>query len=105
MTSESGSKVIVSGWKASGIFDAVEMGSSVLPSIDPFQDISPLISSNDQLDSEQLVNHHKQYLADEIKEHFVNESFETDDEEEEWIDENGVDFNRNAFDIIIDDEE
>ena len=105
MTSESGSKVIVSGWKASGIFDAVEMGSSVLPSIDPFQDISPLISSNDQLDSEQLVNHHKQYLTDEIKEHFVNESFETDDEEEEWIDENGVDFNRNSFGIIIDDEE
>ena len=39
MTSESGSTVIVNGWKASGIYDGLKMGSSNLPSIDPFQDI------------------------------------------------------------------
>ena len=104
MTSESGAKVIISGWEASGILDAVKMGSTELPSIDPFHDISPLISSPVQVDSE-LGDHHK--LTEEIREHFVNIDIDTDDsdsENEEWVDKSGVDFNRNAFDIIIDDE-
>ena len=36
-------------------------------------------------------------------EHFVNVA--NDEDESEWEDENDVDFNRNAFNIIIDDEE
>ena len=105
MTAESGSKIIVNGWKASGIFDAVKMGSAALPPIDPFHDISPLISSDVMIESE-LGDHLK--ISEEIREHFVNDTLDTDDtvdEDEEWLDENDVDFNRNAFDIIIDDED
>lgn len=42
ITSSDGHKVILNGWKASGIYDAVRMGSASLDSHDPFQDISPL---------------------------------------------------------------
>ena len=42
ITSEKGSKIIINGWKRSGIYDAVKNGSSVLPSIDPFNEIAPL---------------------------------------------------------------
>ena len=66
-------------------------------------DISPLISSPVQVDSELGDHHHK--LTKELREHFVNIDVDTDDsnsENEEWVDESGVDFNRNAFDIIID---
>ena len=69
------------------------MGSTKLPSIDPFHDISPLISSPVQVDSE-LVDHHK--LTEEIREHFVNIDIDTHDRDsendEELVDENGVDF-------------
>ena len=49
---------------------------------------------------------HRQ-ITEEMREHFVNETGDTsdDDKEEEWLDENHVDFNRNAFDVIIDNEQ
>ena len=47
MTAETGSKVIINGWKASSIYDVLKMGSSSLPSIDPFHDISPLVEADD----------------------------------------------------------
>ena len=39
-----------------------------------------------------------------MREHFVNVANDEEDDSE-WEDENDVDFNRNEFDIIIDDEE
>ena len=36
MTSESGRSVIINDWKASGIFDAIKIGSAALPPIGPF---------------------------------------------------------------------
>ena len=44
-TSENGSSVIINGWKASGIYNAIKVGSSGLQSIDSFEDISPLGST------------------------------------------------------------
>ena len=41
--SEEGSKIIINGWKRSGIYDAVKNGGSSLPSIDPFNEIAPLV--------------------------------------------------------------
>ena len=38
-----------------------------------------------------------------MREHFINEADEEDNSE--WEDENDVDFNRNVFDILIDDEQ
>ena len=99
MTSESGATVILNGWKASGIYDALKMGSSNLPSIDLFHDILPLLESNDGESSLQTIT-----ITDEMREHFVNEADEEEDNSE-WEDENDVDFNRNTFDILIDDEE
>ena len=39
ITSASGSSVIINGWKTTGIFDAVKIGSAELPFLDSFQDI------------------------------------------------------------------
>ena len=99
MTSVSGSTVIVNGWKASGIYDGLKMGSSKLPSIDSFQNISPLLESNNLESGLQAIN-----ITEEMREHFVNVA-NNEEDDSEWEDENDVDFKRNAFDIIIDDEE
>ena len=43
MNSPEGKAVSASGWKKSGIFDTIMTGSSKLPTLDPFDDICPLI--------------------------------------------------------------
>ena len=45
MTTAKGVEIITSGWRASGILDAIESGSSSLPSIDLFDDIDTLMST------------------------------------------------------------
>ena len=96
ITSEAGSKIIINGWKASGIYDVIKMGESALPSIDPFSDIAPLTDEN--ISDVQVI-----LPTLDLMENFVNEHHE-DDENSEWEDENEIDFERNAFDFIIDDE-
>ena len=46
MSSPEGKVVIASGWRKSGILDAVEMGLSKLPVLDPFNDICPLVDAS-----------------------------------------------------------
>ena len=96
MSTEDGSKVSINGWKRSGIFDAVTDGSSALPSIDPFQDIAPLPSTNDG-DNEIVY-------SIEVTEDFVNLRLATDDDDSDWGNEEDDEFDRNAFDFIVDDE-
>ena len=96
ITPEAGSKIIINGWKASRIYDAIKMGESALPSIDPFSDIAPLADEN--ISDVQVI-----LPTLDLMENFVNEHHE-DDENSEWEDENEIDFERNAFDFIIDDE-
>ena len=43
ITSSEGKEIVVNGWKTAGIYDALELGRKKLPSIDPFQDIDPLV--------------------------------------------------------------
>ena len=43
MNSPEGKEVSASGWKKLGIFDAIIMGSSKLSTLDPFDDICPLM--------------------------------------------------------------
>ena len=97
ITSENGSSVIINGWKAAGIYDAIKAGSSGLQSIDPFEDISPFVTEHDGSES---------FLPGELRENFVNVPF--DEENSKWEQsDNGddVDFERNMFDdMIIDDE-
>ena len=86
------------------------MGAVSLPSLDPFQDISPL-PGNDDDDTRgisDIVN-----VPVEVKEGFVNPIIDDDDDEdndefyvrEVEDDDDDVEFRRNAFDVIIDDEE
>ena len=46
MTTSKGKEIIDNGWKAAGISDALELGSSKMPSIDPFHDIDPMLSDD-----------------------------------------------------------
>ena len=48
MSSPEGKAVIASGWKKSGIFDAINLGLSGLPMLDPFNDICPLRGDSTQ---------------------------------------------------------
>ena len=43
ITSQKSSDFIANDWKRSGIYDAVKIGSSSLSSIDPFNEIAPLV--------------------------------------------------------------
>ena len=48
ITSENGSTIIINDWKAVGIHNAIKAGSSGLQSINPFEDISPLVTKHDE---------------------------------------------------------
>ena len=115
MSSTEGKAVIASGWKKSGIFDAINLGLSGLPMLDPFNDICPLIEviplkgtlSLASLCPQELESY-KAKVADEID---VDESeWEVDDEagddsNTEDIDGDHVDFEndtRTAFNLFED---
>ena len=70
ITSENGSSVIINDWKAAGIYDALKAGSSGLQSIDPLEDISPLVTEHDK--SESFLPATIDQLTDELWENFVN---------------------------------
>ena len=100
ITSEAGTDVIVKGWKVAGIYDAIKMGKSNLPSIDPFNEIAPLAVPSNETDN--LVE-----IPEDFRESYVNELNE-DDENDEDDAECGLEedeFERNAFDFIINDEQ
>ena len=48
MTSEPGKNVILKGWEKSGITHGIKMGSSKLPSLDPFDKPDPLEKVKDE---------------------------------------------------------
>ena len=45
MSNDEGKEIVANGWKKAGIFDTTKLGSSGLPSLDPFADICPLTKS------------------------------------------------------------
>ena len=86
------------------VYDAIKAGSSGLQSIDPFEDISPLVTEHDE--SESLLLPTIDQLTDELRENFVNVRF--DEENSEWKQsdiKDDVDSERNIFDDIITDDE
>ena len=103
IASENGSSVIINGWKAAGLYDAIKAGSSGLQWIDSFEDIWSLVTEHDE--SESFLPATIYQLTDELRENFVKVPF--DEENSEWEqseNEDGVDSRRNIFDdIIIDD--
>ena len=88
LTSSEGRKVVINGWRASGIADAIDMGSKDLPSLDPFAEIDGISVPSVHFNSEEEYpeNSHPN----------VN-SRENDDSESEY--ELEID-DGNAFDII-----
>ena len=101
----------MNGWKAAGIYDVLKMDAAALSSLHPFQDTSPLPGNDDNADDtsgiSDVVN-----VPVEVKEGFVNPIVDDDDDEDndefyvrEEEDDDDVEFRRNAFDVIIDDEE
>ena len=91
MSSEDGSKVIINGFKGSGIFNAITDGSSALPAIDPFQDIAPMLTTDDVVSQ----------VVYPIEENFVNLCVASDEDgDSDWGGEN-EDFERNAFEFFV----
>ena len=101
ISSETGTEVIVNEFKLAGIYDAIRSGKSSLQSIDPFNDIAPLADSLSEGNPGNFVQ-----SSDDLRESYVNELDQNeskDGEDTEWGLED--DFNRNAFDdFVIDDE-
>ena len=103
ITSENGSSVIINGWKATGIYNTIKAGSSGLQSINPTQDISPLVTKRDE--SESFLPATIDQLTDELREDFVNVPFDEENSEWEQSDnKDDVDSERNISDDIINDD-
>lgn len=106
MTSSKGLSIIKSGWRASGITDAVNIGLEKLPSIDPFEEIIPMMGDNGDTSVRNTLI--LTVIASLITEDLTlaesrnDISDEESSSEEEWYDPNEEDTctERNAFDII-----
>ena len=74
ITSEKGKEIVLNGWKAAGILDAVKMGSAKLKCLDPFNDIDPL--GGDSISFEDDIQFPKEGNLN------VNERCESDSDDE-----------------------
>ena len=106
MNTEEGMKVTASGWKKSEIFDAITKGSSELPSLDPFDDICPLmeviqeqktISLSSLMPSE--LEFYKTSPA-EVEDSSDESEWEVNDNAEPEVNDIELDVERNAFSIV-----
>ena len=50
MTISQGKEIIMSGWKVSGIIEAIKKRSARLPSLDPFNDLDPLLTQSPNIE-------------------------------------------------------
>ena len=88
LTSPEGQEICIKGWKASGIYGAVNMSSANLPSLDPFSDIDPLLNDNQVFLSEHI---HPAKLK--VNELYISDSvYDSDDSDVDFehVDDNGV---------------
>ena len=94
-TSPKGLEICIKGWKVTGIFDAINMTLSKLPSLDPFADIDPLMDDNEISLSDPInaikLQEGQAYITDTI--HDTDDS----DVEFEHVDD-GVNFITRVFD-------
>ena len=87
ITSEKGSEIIINGWKRSGIYDAVKNGSSSLPSIDPINEIAPLVVTGKSNETYVTINQ-----SSSLTESFVNDRYDEESDWSDWENENNIDF-------------
>ena len=96
----SGSSIIINSWKTTGIFEAIKMDSTELPSLDTFWDIFPL-----PVPSIDLSTPSPQVVPNELCVYFINDREDDSEYGSEYgKDDDSTDFTRNAFDILIVDE-
>ena len=101
MTTSQGKEIIMSGWKASGIIiEAIEKGSDRLRSLDPFNDLDPLLSESPNTEECSNISEldEDQVLAFATR----DEENESDNEEEDLY--YPPDSDGNIFDIFDNDE-
>ena len=109
MSSPKGKVVIARGWRKSEILDAVEMGLSKLPVLDPFNDICPLVDASLPKETLSLAS----LFPQELEPYRTKITDEIDDDESEWeVDDEAEDTrtgddddendDHNAFDIYGD---
>ena len=91
LTSPQVKDVIIGGWKKSGIWDALKLGSRGLPSINPFEEIE-LMDSDDivQIDIDPVAKDNEYDFTTE------KEICDTDTTDSEWEEPD----DRNTFDIF-----
>ena len=80
ISSPEGKAVITSGWKKSGIFDAVELGLSKLPVLDQFSDIYPLMEIIPPKETLSLAS----LFPQELESYKTKVADEIDENESEW---------------------
>ena len=101
MTISQGKEIIMSGWKASGIIiEAIKKGSTRLRSLDPFNDLDPLLSESPNTEECSNISEldEDQVLAFATR----DEENESDNEEEDLY--YPPDSDGNIFDIFDNDE-
>ena len=98
MATDKGCDIINSGWKAAGITSAIRLGLNNLPSVDPFDEMDPMLQpSTASADQSQLVAISRITL-DEIQMRYPNPSEDNSDEDDsEWEDPQQE---RGAFDLF-----
>lgn len=106
MTKESGKNVIKNAWKAAGITEALESGIEGLESLDPFQDIDPMLQDSNE-DNQPNLSSLSNLSEEQLKVAYTPRSemrVDESDEESEYEhisgDEADVHFSRNAFDAF-----
>ena len=101
MTKESGKNTIKSAWRTAGITEALESGINGLPSLDPFQEIDPLLETSNE-ENQPNLSSITSLTEEQLKIAYTPTDYEESDKESEWeIDHEAaldVDFSRSAFD-------
>ena len=107
MTTSKGTEITVSGWNVSGIKGVIKLGTEMLPSLDPLEELDPMISEAEDI-SRSTVLRMTAIAFLSIEELEVLGSMEDDeniDEEEyygEWADQSAQLDGRTVFDIFDD---
>ena len=107
MTTSKGTEITVSGWNVSGIKGVIKLGTEMLPSLDPLEELDPMISEAEDI-SRSTVLRMTTIAFLSIEELEVLGSMEDDeniDEEEdygEWVDQSAQLDGRTVFDIFDD---
>ena len=108
MTTSKGSEIIGSGWNASGIKDAIKLGYRKFLSLDPLEELNPMVNETEDI-ARSTVLRMTAIACLSIEELEVLSSMEDDenineDEEDdgEWVDQSTQLDGRNAFDMFDD---